>query len=212
MYYKYPRTPHFPWSPGRTRDDRVMNDPHKNFTGKMIVVTLKKDGENTTMYKDYIHARSIDSKDHESRHWVKSLHRNISYLIPTGWRICGENMYAKHSIHYTDLETYFYVYSIWNEKNMCLSYLDTVEKCAELDLLHIPIIYIGTWGYITKEVLQLLLRVNDKEDEEGYVVRLFDSFYYDDFETSVAKYVRENHVQTDEHWMHQEIIKNELKQ
>lgn len=74
------------------------------------------DGENTTMMKNYIYARSLDSNNHQSRNWVKGLWGEISYKIPENWRICGENMYAKHSIEYNNLESYFLVYSIWDEK------------------------------------------------------------------------------------------------
>jgi len=46
---------------------------------------------------------------------------------------------------------------------------------------------------------------------EGYVVRRAASFAYEDFQTSVAKWVRPNHIQTDEHWMHKAVIPNGLK-
>ena len=35
---------------------------------------------------------------------------------------------------------------------------------------------------------------------EGVVVRNIESFPLDDFSKNVVKYVRKNHVQTDEHW------------
>ena len=35
---------------------------------------------------------------------------------------------------------------------------------------------------------------------EGYVVRNIEAFHISDFARNVAKCVRENHVQTDEHW------------
>ena len=89
--------------------------------GREVVVTEKLDGENTTMYTDYIHARSLDSHHHPSRDWVKQLHGEIGYKIPVGWRVCGENMYARHSIVYYDLTTYFYGFSIWDETNTALS-------------------------------------------------------------------------------------------
>ena len=38
-----------------------------------------------------------------------------------------------------------------------------------------------------------------------------DAFKYEDFKTHVGKFVRPNHVQTDEHWMNQAVIKNKLK-
>lgn len=207
MYYKYPRTPHFPWSPGKTRDDRVIEDPNI-FLGRKVVVTTKMDGENSTLYSDHIHARSLDSKDHESRHWIKGLHRQISYLIPRGWRICGENLYAKHSIHYKKLPSYFMVFSIWNNKNECIAWDETLELCDSFGLEHVPTLYIGYWEGSTPKILEETLGDND----EGYVVRMYKSFHYDDFENNVAKFVRENHVQTDKHWMHQQIIKNQLKE
>ena len=59
-YYKYPRTPHLPWSPGKTNDDKVLKDT-SHFLGKEIVMSLKMDGEATTLYNNHMHARSIDS-------------------------------------------------------------------------------------------------------------------------------------------------------
>jgi hypothetical protein len=43
------------------------------------------------------------------------------------------------------------------------------------------------------------------------VVRLSDEFLDHRFHMSVAKWVRMNHVQTDQHWSHQEIVRNGLK-
>ena len=52
---KYPRTPHLPFSPGRSDDDIGLGKVE--FTGE-VVVTEKLDGENTTLYHDYLHART----------------------------------------------------------------------------------------------------------------------------------------------------------
>lgn len=208
MLYKYPRTPHLPWSPGRTKDDKILKDT-SNFEEKHIVVSIKMDGENTTLYSNYMHARSIDSKDHESRHWIKAFWSNIRWLIPKGWRICGENMYAKHSIQYNDLESYFLVFSIWNDKNECLPYWETKDYCDLWDLVHVPIIYNGFW--LDKMDAFLKARFDESASgHEGYVVRNYDSFHFDNFERNVAKYVRENHVQTDTHWLYQKIVPNNI--
>ena len=37
-------------------------------------------------------------------------------------------------------------------------------------------------------------------EKEGIVIRLKDTFPFDKYIESTAKYVRENHVQTDVHW------------
>ncbi|TNE48391.1 MAG: 2'-5' RNA ligase [Deltaproteobacteria bacterium] len=202
---KYPRTPHLPWSEGATSDDITL-DLASCFEGREVVVTEKMDGENTTMYTDYIHARSLDSKHHPSRNWVKQLHGRIGYNIPEGWRICGENMYAQHSIIYDDLESYFYLFSVWNEENECLDWNETIEWAELLQLPVPPVLYQGPWDEALIENLSF-----NPEICEGYVVRTVAGFAYTDFQKHLAKVVRANHVQTDEHWMHRPVIPNQLR-
>lgn len=177
------------------------------FEGKEVVVTEKMDGENTTMARDYIHARSLDSRDHVSRSWVKQLQGSIGQDIPAGWRICGENLYAEHSIRYDSLESYFYVFSVWNEKNECLSWDDTVEWANLLGLKTVPVI--GRWFLFDEAVIRWI--TVDPTVCEGYVLRNAASFHYDAFQENVAKFVRKNHVQTGEHWMNKKVVPNGLK-
>ena len=205
IYIKYPRTPHLPWSPGATKDDRILNSV-EHFTHHYVVVTEKRDGENTTLYQDHIHARSIDSKDHISRHYVKALHARIRNMIRDGWRICGENLHYEKSIHYNDLTDFFEVFSIWDNNNICLSWGETGEWCEILGLTPVPVLWQGTWDLKALRNLQL-----DLDKQEGYVVRSIYGFPYEQFDKHIAKFVRKNHVQTDEHWMHQQLVKNELK-
>lgn len=207
--FKYPRTYHIPGSPGTTNDDKILKNL-SCFEGKTIVITEKMDGENTTMRPDRIHARSLDSNDHPSRHWVKGLWGQIKHEIPEGWRICGENLYARHSLAYDDLESYFMVFSVWDENNRCLSWPDTIEVCGMLNLLTVPVLGVITFdNYYVTELLPSTLPTRKKE---GFVIRNIESFDYEDFSTNVAKWVRESHVTTDEHWMFTEIIPNKLKQ
>ena len=208
MRFKYPRTPHLPWSPGATEDDIRLSSASVMFSGKNVVVTEKMDGENTTMYSDYIHARSLDSAHHPSRSLVKQLHAQICADIPAGWRICGENLYAKHSIHYTNLPSYFLVFSIWDENNVSLSWNDVVTWCFLLGLKHVPVLYYG--AYNEKLIRSLVKESALPTDFEGYVIRNAGSFSYESFQDNVAKFVRANHVQTDRHWMNSELVPNRL--
>ncbi|MGC5328345.1 RNA ligase family protein [Brevibacillus sp. SYSU BS000544] len=209
MKTKYPRTLHLPWSRSKTDDDKILKTV-SHFEGREIVVTEKLDGENTTMYRDSIHARSLDSNDHDSRHWVKKLHGMISFHIPEGWRICGENVFAKHSIHYEKLTSYFYIFSIWDEYNQCLPWNETVEWATLLGVEVTPVLYKGVWN---EQIVKSCFTRNSvfAGEQEGYVVRVTDRFLYDDFKNSVAKFVRKNHVQTDEHWLSKPVVPNGLK-
>ena len=204
MKIKYPRTPHLPWSPGVTSDD-IKKVDLSSFENKEIVVTEKMDGENTTLYSDYIHARSIDSRYHPSRDWVKALQARIAYKIPVDWRVCGENLYAKHSIVYNELPSYFLAFSVWNENNECLSWDESQKFFNELGLESPKVLYRGPWCQKTLENLKL-----NTASQEGYVVRIAESFHYSEFNKSVAKWVRKDHVAKETHWMHSEVIPNKL--
>lgn len=205
---KYPSTPHLPFSPGLQNDDRRILTLD-GLVGCEIVVTEKMDGENTTMYLDHIHARSLDSRHHPSRDWVKTFWGGINYLIPKGWRICGENVYARHSISYDDLTTYFYGFSIWDQDNVALSWDETVYYFEDVfNIKPVPVLYRGEFDLKT---LQKLADTIDPFSKEGFVVRVVDPVPYAEFDLKFAKWVRKGHVQTDKHWMSAEIIPNGLK-
>lgn len=204
---KYPRTFHLPISPGISSDDKVHKDI-SIFNNKDVVVTLKMDGQNTSIYNNYLHARSLDSTNHPSKNWIKQFaSEKIFRNLPDGWRICGENLFAKHSIHYQDLKSYFYAFSIWNQNNIALGWDESIEWFELLGLEYVPVIYRGQYD------LDAIAKAFQpyKYNHEGFVIRLSTAIEYDQFNISFAKYVRANHVQPNaEHWMYQKIIPNNL--
>lgn len=201
MWVKYPRTPHLPWSPGASRDDITMVDL-TGLTGREVVVTEKLDGENTTLYRDGLHARSLDSRHHASRSWVKALQATIGPQLPPNRRICGENLYARHSVAYHDLQSWFYAFSVWDGEQ-CLSWADTLTTTADLGIPVPPVLWQGTFDERALRTLQV-----EATRQEGYVVRTSDGFLYSEFGDRVAKWVRPGHVQTDEHWAHRPVVLN----
>ena len=204
--YKYPRTMHLPWSPGATKDDRYLQDLSP-FEGMEVVVTEKLDGENSTLYADGLHARSIDGRSHPSRDWLKRRHGELAHLMPPSLRFCGENLFAKHSIAYEGLESYFYLFSVW-EGARCLSWEETGLWAEELALPLPPVLYEGLWD---QRLFQKLHQRLDLERQEGYVIRPAAAFSRDQFSTLVGKWVRADHVQTDQHWMSQQLVANRLR-
>ncbi len=209
-YIKYPRTHHLLWSPGMHDDDRLI-ESLDGFIDKRVIVTEKMDGENTTLYNDYIHARSLDSQNHESRNWVKNFWAQMCDGIPSGWRVCGENLFATHSIRYEKLPSYFLGFSIWDEHNRCLEWDNTIEWFNLLGITAVPVLYDGIWD--EHNIQMIWNKIRDPfncDEQEGYVVRVADSFLMKDFRHKVAKYVRENHVQTVKHWMHGKKMERNL--
>lgn len=205
MKIKYPRTFHLPYSLGATKDDKVLpND--SQFKGKEIVATIKMDGENTSLYKDGFHARSTNSLHCDYHSWLANYLNTFSYLLPDNWRICGEYMYAKHSIAYDNLKSFFYGFSIW-EDNICLSWDDTLEYFKILGIEPVEEVYRGI--YDAKKIRKIAEKIV-LQGQEGLVIRNIKEFELYDFSNNVAKYVRNNHVQTSSHWKYSNITPNIL--
>jgi len=223
---KYPRTMNVAWSKSESSDD-VWLKSDDIFRGKEVVISEKLDGECTTLYPDgYMHARSRDYSAHPSRHWIKGLQAQLT--IPEGYRWCGENLFAFHSIFYTDLPSYFFVFGIYDENNFCIPW-DQVEAICELEQVPtVPVFYKGLWeDRPTHEELRkstyptYAATVEDnfvfpdtfKEcDSEGYVIRLADGFPYEDFAVSCGKYVSGGFksAMRDSHWLTANVFPNLL--
>ncbi len=194
--YAYPRTFHLPWSPGATSDDKRMSSTSA-FVGQQVVVTEKRDGENTTLYGDgYVHARSVDGTGKEYQSWITRKWSEVAYMIDDDIRVCGENLYARHSIVYDKLTSYFEVFGMYQGEK-CLAWNEVELYSALLDLHVVPVLYCGIWD---EKAIQLLAQRVVADGGEGIVVRVADEFDVGEFSLKVGKYVRENHVQTDIHW------------
>lgn len=208
-YIKYPRTYHVHWSKG-TEDDKTLSDDSQ-FQEKEVVVTIKMDGENTTWYNDYMHARSINSGPHETRKWVKGLWSQKAWQLSEGMRICGENLYAKHSVEYKNLPSYFMVFSVWFNLK-CLSWDETLFYASALELQTVPEMYRGI--YDREKIMDLYEKKYKGSNCEGFVIRLADEFNYGDFRKSTAKFVDPKFRQlinnSHGHWISKKVEPNSL--
>lgn len=198
---KYPRTCHWPHSPGAGADDSFI-ESMDHFAGREVVVTAKLDGENTTMTHETCYARSLDSGYHPSRTRVMALHAALRYQIDPGVRICGENLTARHTIAYNNLPGPFVVFAVYDRRNICLSWDDTVLWAQVLDLPVAPVLYRGV--YDEKQLLSLadVPPTEWANEAEGWVCRLDTEIPYRQWRNAAVKHVRAGHVQDDQgHWM-----------
>lgn len=184
---KYPRTFHTTSSPGATSDDKIIKSMD-HFISQRVIVTEKLDGENCTFTNKTLYARSASSKGGILRERCKALWAQKHFLIPDRYRLCGENMQWQHSIRYENLISPFYAFSLWYD-DICLSWEDTVNFCNQIGIPTVPVLFEGVYEDIPD------LKLTGKE---GYVIRL--AGVVTDFSTSVVKWVRKGHVQTNEHW------------
>jgi hypothetical protein len=200
---KYNRTYHFDFSQGTTSDDKIATDSN-NLIGQEIVITEKLDGENNCFTSEGVYARS--HAEFTTSPWslkVRQFHSIIRSDIPKDMFLFGEGMEAIHSIEYSELTSPFYLFGI--RVNDTWIDWDLVEEWSYL--LNIPTVPVLFKGKVkTYDELKKLVESLSKEesalggDREGVVVRSSNSFLNDDFANNVQKWVRKNHVKTDEHW------------
>jgi hypothetical protein len=201
---KYNRTYHLPWSPGATNDDRISSDV-SSLIGIDIVITEKLDGENCGMTDDGVYARSHAA--FTTSPWsreVRNLHKiSIEGQLGDGVYLFGENMEGIHSIEYTNLSSYFYLFGV-RDNNIWVPWTKVEEYSYLLDIQTVPVLFKGVISS-EKELKELTEKLASQSSElggirEGIVVRNADMFHNDDFVENVMKWVRADHVQTDEHW------------
>jgi hypothetical protein len=210
---KYSRTYHYPFSPGTTSDDRINHQYWEQITQiDELVHTEKLDGENTCLNQYGVFARSHVAP---TRHpWAAYLRERWQLIRDDlgELEIFGENLYAVHSIEYEELEAHFFVFAI-REGDRWLSWEEVTFYAALLDFPTVPMLEGPVAECRETFEAEILERVEDpgtfgSRDAhtgepctmEGIVTRNAAGFATDAFRANVFKYVRANHVHTDEHW------------
>lgn len=210
---KYGRTFHYPFSPGTTSDDRINHDYWSNLKLiKEVVHTEKLDGENTCLNQYGVFARSHAAP---TRHpWAQYLKERWNLIKNDlgDLEIFGENVYAIHSIQYLEIEHHFYVFGV-RYLDKWLSWDEVKFYAAMLDFPTVPILSKVeplAQNKFEESVLKLVQQTSVFESidvhsqvectMEGIVSRNSNEYLVEDFKKNVFKYVRKDHVKTDEHW------------
>ncbi len=215
MSEKYPRTPHVPWSPGITSDDRII-ESLDTLLGSPLIVTEKMDGSNVCLEHEQVFARSHnEAPRHESFDALKALHAGLRYSIPPTWQVFGEWLWARHSIAYDRLPAYLLVFGIRDQsKREWLAWEEQEKWVSAKGLFLVPVLWRGVCHSDAELKGQVQAHTNQpafSQEQEGIVVRLSGSIPNEDYALSVAKWVRPAHVKTDAHWQEQKVVRNSLE-
>lgn len=215
---KYPSTLYLPFSAGQNDECVDLED----FLGVPLQVSVKMDGSNVKLVggpNGYVASRAAHpgSATHESFSLLKQrFAQEYKYKIPEGLVVFGEWLYAEHSIHYTDLEDYLQIFAVYDPSyRLFLSYREVIDLCNQVGF-RMPydfgamVVEVSTPWELTTSLLKLGEQAV-ASGHEGIVVRSIYPFHYSQFGRRVAKYVRENHVQTDIHWSKGPIVRNEVR-
>ena len=199
---KYPRTPHLPGSSGKTDDDlsmRQMSFVHLSRLGD-YVVTEKMDGGNLTMTRDHFFARSLDSGTHHWDTFARRIWAELRWNIPVGWRVVGESLFARRSVAYDGLSSYFQVFAIFDENNVIIDWDRTECYAALWGFTLVPVLYRGP---DFKRARAVWSEVCEAFTSEGYVIRYAGDIQNGpELYSKRGKWVRPNHVNTPDNWRH----------
>lgn len=209
---KYPSTSYLPFSyipSEHTRDIadiKILNCP--------VIITTKMDGSNVKITRMFVAARNGLYADHKSFDLLKAFHSNIKDKIPEHLEIFGEWLYAKHSIGYNNLSNYLQLFAVYNKNTNMWEGWDTVVKYSLiLNCVTVKVLHKETYTKDYKFVNSITKIADDiiKQGHEGVVVRNIFPFHQSKFQENVIKFVRSNHVQTNQHWSSQILVKNKLE-
>jgi len=205
---KYPRTFHFQFSPEVHDDDKVISMRYLgNFLQDEIVILEKLDGANSCLKGHqgvFGRSHTLPTKEPWYDHLKGLYYSKLDNLNPDYWYF-GENTYAIHSIKYTDMDSYFYLFAIYDTVNkIWLSWDDLVEEAKRVDIPTVPVLFRGTVISMAEVNKWMDKHITDESqlggELEGFVMRVTKAIPGDKFNEFVAKYVRKGHVQTDDHW------------
>ena len=207
---KYPRTFHFPFSPGTTSDDRIARNVSSLTSGCRVIVTEKLDGENTCLNERGVFARSHGAATRNPwASYLWNLHARLKGNLHS-IELFGESVYAVHSIKYGALPGHFFLFAV-RDGERWLSWDDVVEYA---EIVGVPTVPVLRDSPVTPATLQPMveglvttpsrlsapLSLGYSSPMEGLVARVADAFSHEAFSASVFKWVRKGHVQSGEHW------------
>lgn len=132
---KYSRILHAPNSLGTTSDDRIMSTGYlSSFAEMELDISEKGDGQNNCFNEFGVFARShttpsIHPWDKPMWQRWELIKKDLKYF---SLDLFGENMYAIHSIEYSQLESFFYLFSVrkdgvWLSKEEVKFYADLFD-------------------------------------------------------------------------------------
>ena len=137
---KYCRSLHAQISLGTTSDDRFMPNGYIKAFSEMpngLVLTEKLDGENNAFTKYGLFARSHTAPTVSP--WTKPLRERWDLLKNDlgNLELFGEGMYGTHSIEYSKLESYYYLFGV-RELGRWLSWEEVKFYAALFDFPTVP--------------------------------------------------------------------------
>ena len=227
--HKFPRTRHLFNIGSASRDDLILSSSdaeaflQSSDPSTTVVVEEKVDGANlgisldsSGVFKVQNRSHYVNSKSHAQfkklDKWLEDHYEDLSIALDAKgsqsgrWILYGEWLFAKHSIHYTDLPNMFLAFDLFDTKTKCFLSREALSERLK-----------GTNIHQVREIEV------EKADEQSlvHIVRSRQSSYYEGIVEGVylrrqrdgktidrAKIVRSDFIAGDEHWNRRGVTPN----
>jgi len=202
--FKYPGTPYWPWSPSIGRGDDVHRNPCR-FVDEDVVVTEKLDGGNTLLHAGRVYARSVSVPSDGK--WMAMVKKHHAWKVrePDVY-LYGEDIYGVHSIAYGPVveQATFYAFALRTGNGVFAAFAEVEAYATHREIPVVPILFQGRFRSVG-EISTFMERAHNEPsmlggEREGVVMRLARGFPAVEFQDSVCKSVRVDHVHSEEHW------------
>ena len=201
---KYPRTPYWPYSLSIGREDGLHPEPHR-FVGVPVVVTEKLDGSNTLLHARKVYGRSLSTPSNAK--WMAMVKKHHAWKVTEpDVHLYGEDIYGVHSIAYGPVpeDRTFYAFALRDGDGAFAPFARLETYAEQHGIPVVPVLFRGYFRSVA-EIRAFVERAHGECSElggerEGVVLRLARGFPESEFQGSVCKSVRAEHVQSDEHW------------
>lgn len=233
VFIKYPRTPHLFGSRGAADDKHLSEeDSLRLIADSSLIVEEKLDGTNVGLHfhsdgemilqcRGHLIAEGMHRQYDLFKHWAKIKCRTWEEHLEDRFILFGEWLFARHSVHYLQLDHYFYEFDIYDK--FTNAFLDLEQRLVLIEKLGVhtvPVVYVGP---ADKEQLQGLIGPSQFDGRfenpwTGQTDRLMEGLYLrteaDGVVTGRAKFVRPEFVEKvkrSTHWQYQPMVPNLLK-
>ena len=155
------------------------------------------DGECQRWTRETFNLRSPDSRGGILRSRAKAKWGQVRNTLLDKCSYFVEDISNEHSIRYPEDISRFYLIAIRDDvRNQFLNWAETEESADEMGIPTVPLLHSGKFD--EKDLEFTTNQYGSVEGHEGIVVR--PSCYFSNWTESAAKWVRANHVTTNEHW------------
>jgi atypical dual specificity phosphatase len=229
--YKFPRTRHLFNIGSATRDDLILSSSdaeaflQSSDPSATIVVEEKVDGANLGISLDSSGAFRVQNRSHyvnSKSHaqfkkldkWLDDHYEGLSTALdakgsqPGRWILYGEWLFAKHSIHYTNLPDLFLAFDLFDtETSSFLSREVLSERLKDTNIHQVKVVDIER---LDEQSLLDIVPSRQSSYYDGVVEGVYLRRQKDGRTIDRAKIVRSDFIAGDEHWNRRGVTPNTM--